>query len=598
MTFISILQKFVFPFLLGTEIFNPLNTDHLKSHYDYIIVGAGSAGSVIASRLSEDECVKVLLLEAGPEAQIASEVPLAAHELRNSVNDWAYMSVPQKNGAQGFPNQQVSVPRGKGLGGSSSINYAIYTRGSHMDYDQWAINGATGWSWKEVFPYFKKSENMTDLQLLRNGYHGANGYLTVQTAQYESVIINAFADAAPEMGYKYRDTNGAYHTGFTRIQGTTRHGRRCSASKAFLIPAENRENLDIIIDALVTKILIDENNEAYGVKFEINDQEHEVYANKEVIICAGAFNSPHILMLSGIGHRSHLEEFGIPVIADLPVGDNLQNHVGAVGLSFEVPEARDLYNRTFSYPNETAESFLKFGKGPLTSLYGLEGMAWFNSKYNNASVDWPDLNAPLLGFTDASNPEEAVQDAIYNQVFKPYEGKNTFGFLPCYLRPKSRGTVRLASKNPRDAPLIDPNFFDHPEDLERVIEAMQFSVDIVTKTNAFRRLGAKMFTTKFPGCEQYEANSTYYSTEYLRCFSVKYTYGHYHPVGTCKMGHILDRTAVLDPQLRVKGIKNLRVVDGSIMPVIVGGNTNAPIIMIGEKASDMIKQDNPDRFTC
>ncbi|XP_042913595.2 glucose dehydrogenase [FAD, quinone]-like, partial [Parasteatoda tepidariorum] len=283
-------------------------------------------------------------------------------EIGGTINDWNYKTVPQKFGAFAYPNHQMTMPRGKGLGGSSMINYMLYVRGNKRDYDRWADIGCEGWSWKDVYPYFLKSENNTDPAILRDGYHGIDGYLTVQSLQYESSIAIAFSKAAAELGYKYHDTNGANQTGFSIVQGTTRNGRRCSTSKAFLIPAEDRLNLDIVTDALVTKILINKDLAAYGVKVDIGGHEYEIFSEKEVIVSSGTYNSAQLLMLSGIGPKYHLERLGIPVIADLPVGENLQNHIGAGGISFEASNALDDFKVVFGDPKRVSNEFNHLGK--------------------------------------------------------------------------------------------------------------------------------------------------------------------------------------------------------------------------------------------
>ncbi|XP_015925949.1 L-sorbose 1-dehydrogenase [Parasteatoda tepidariorum] len=580
--------------------YKPYTSDTFNREYDYIVVGAGSAGSVVASRLSEDPCVSVLLLEAGPNPDAITEIPAAAFLLQHGKYDWEYKTVPQKRGALGYDNRQLQWPRGKGIGGSSLLNFFMYVRGNKRDYDQWAEDGADGWSWKDVKPYFIKSENNTDKEICQKStLHGSDGYLTVSSPQYNSTLMTAFAKAASERGYEYRDINSEKQTGFSKLQGTIRNGRRCSTAKAFLIPASGRKNLDIIENAFVLKVLINDKKEAYGVQFEINKNIYTVKAKKEVIISGGTINSPQLLMLSGIGPKEHLTKLGIKVIADLPVGDNLQDHVGTTSLNFEATKAEPILLGKILSPFNLGE-FNKYGTGPLTSFSGIEGMAYINSKYNDPTIDWPDIEIHLAAGSPASDygtilkSAVGITDKVYRQVYAPYTGKNTFTFFPCYLRPKSRGTIRLASTNPKEHPLIDPNLFQYDEDLDRLVEVMKECVNIVEKTKAFKEIGAKMFKTKFPGCEKHKL----YSEDYLRCVGRMYTYTLYHPVGTCKMGRRTDKTAVVDPELKVIGVKNLRVVDGSVMPTLVSGNTNAPIIMIAEKASDMIKASNPDRLTC
>ncbi|GBN09727.1 Glucose dehydrogenase [FAD, quinone] [Araneus ventricosus] len=585
--------------LLPYVAYQPEVADNFDKEYDYIVVGGGSAGSVVASRLSEDSCVKVLLLEAGGHVDSVSEIPLAAFLDQLTDNDWQYSSTPQKRAGGGYPNRQFPVPRGKGLGGSSLLNCMLYVRGNKRDYDQWADNGARGWSWRDVHKYFLKAENNTDPEIASNGYHSTGGFLTVSTPPETNALKEAFAAAAQEVGYEYRDINGEKQAGFAKVQGTIRDGRRCSTAKAYLIPAEDRDNLHIVNEAYVQKVLINNDKEAYGVRFEKDGDIYDIRARKEVIMSGGAINSPQILMLSGIGPKEHLENFGIEVIVDLPVGDNLQDHVGNVVLNFEAEHAEAIFLTLALSPSSLLE-YILHATGPISSLSTIEGMAFLNTKYNDARLDWPDVEIHLISgsaatdYTQIFRQSVGMPDEVYNTVYKPYIGKNTFTFFPVLLRPKSRGTVRLNSNDSYEYPLIDFNLFQYEEDLDKVVDIMKQCVNIVTNTTAFEKIGAQMFTIKVPGCEKFDI----YSDNYLRCLARNYPINIYHPSGTCKMGDEDDETTVVDPELKVKGIKNLRVVDASIMPTISSGNTNAPTIMIAEKASDMIKNDNPDRKKC
>jgi len=308
-------------------------------------VGAGSAGAVIANRLSENPHWKILLLEAGGSESILSDIPLAAATLQMTPIDWAYQTEPQEASCFGLINRRSRWPRGRVLGGTSVLNYMLYVRGNARDYDKWAHLGNYGWSWDEVLPYFIKSEDNLDSSIAYNGYHGIGGYLTVDSPPYISDIAKAFTEAGKYLGYPNVDINGPIQAGFTIPQGTVRKGARCSTSKAFLRPVRKRFNLHVLTFAYVTKILFNEYKRAIGVQFDRFSLTHVVYARREIIVSGGAVNSPQLLMLSGIGPAHHLQSLGIPVIADLPVGENLQDHVYPGGVHFVINSKNSFVQR-------------------------------------------------------------------------------------------------------------------------------------------------------------------------------------------------------------------------------------------------------------
>ena len=527
--------------------------------FDYIIVGAGSAGCVLAARLSEDPSVRVALLEAGgADKSVLIHCPLGMAALAQTGQfNWKFNTVAQAelNGRCGYQ------PRGKVLGGSSSINAMIYIRGQREDYDHWAAEGNPGWSFDEVLPYFLRAE---DNARGANALHGVGGPLHVMDLTSPNPLGARFVEAGRQAGYAVNpDFNGEGQEGVGLYQVTHKNGERFSAAKAYLTPRLSRPNLQVFTGAQVCRLVM-EQRRAVGVEFIQQGHTRRLRATREVLLCAGALQSPQILLLSGIGPKADLQALGIAPLHDLPgVGRNLHDHLDVV-LMLNAPQLKDSIGISPGAALKTLKAIFEWRRhrtGMLTSN-AAEAGGFIRSA---ASEDRPDLQ---LHFVVAK---------LVNHARSLVLGHGVSCHL-CVLRPLSRGSVRLASKDPHTAPLIDPNFLAEPDDLQRTIRGFRLMREILQQP-ALSSLGSR----------EAPRSAAARSDQEIAQFIRNYGDTIYHPVGSCRMGSgALD---VVDASLKVHGIQGLRVVDASIMPRIVSGNTNAPTIMIAEKAADMIKAD-------
>ena len=524
--------------------------------YDYIITGAGPAGCVLANRLSKNPAIKVLLLEAGnPDRNPLIHMPAGFAKLTGTSATWGYSTVPQVH----LDNREIWYPQGRVLGGGSSINAQIYTRGHPLDYDEWASEeGCDGWSFAEVLPYFVKSENNNRLC---NSYHWVDGPLKISDPVPHS-LTSTFVQAAQQAGFPYSaDFNGEHQEGFGYYQVTNRDGRRSSAAVVYLKPVLKRKNLTVITKATVTKIVI-EQGRAVGVEYVLRNKPTvlRASASAEVLVTSGAVGSPKLLQLSGIGPANHLREVGIQVVHDLPsVGENFQDHMDV----FVVSECSGDYSFDRYKPlhmNAWAGlEYLLFNSGPVASnLCDGGGFCYADSQARS-----PDLQ---FHFLPGSGLEHGLQKI-----------RNGVTLNSAVLRPKSRGTVRLASADPMAAPLIDPNYWAESYDRKMSIEGFKIAREIMSQS-VFKPF-IKQEAMPGAACK---------TDQQIMAYARQHAKTDYHPVGACKMGACNDERSVVGPDLKVIGLEGLRVVDSSVMPKVVSSNTNAPTIMIAEKAADMI----------
>ena len=535
----------------------------VKTSYDYVIVGGGSAGCVLANRLSEDGAASVLLIEAGGrDLHPFIHIPLGMGKMHErDMFNWGYRTEPEPN----MNGREIEAMRGKVLGGSSSINVMAYTRGNRGDYDRWAQKGALGWSYADVLPYFKRCETW---ERGENPWRGGAGPVGTEFAKTTDPVYDAWLDAAKAAGFPVTDDyNGRQQEGFGRGQYTIRGGYRSSAATAYLRPAKSRPNLDVVTGALATRVLM-QGTRATGVEYIKGIRETvRVNADREVILSGGAFNTPPLLMLSGIGPADHLRATGIKPVVDLPVGKNLQDHLAVIIFFERLNESVFRHDMRF---DRMAVSMLRayfFGTGPGTVVPG--GLHAFVKTR-------PELAVPDIEFMFRGAPADTH---LWFPGIRPAY-VDGYGIRPTLLHPDSRGEILLRSSDPREAPRIAYNFFSAPNDLPRLREGFKRAREVAYQApmDAYR------------GRETSPGDAVKTDAE-IDAFIRKTAITAHHPCGTCAMGTTPD--TVTDPELRVRGVEHLRVVDASVMPDLVSAHINACVLMIAEKASDMIRKRTP-----
>ncbi|KAF5272028.1 hypothetical protein FQR65_LT05009 [Abscondita terminalis] len=540
--------------------------------FDFIVVGGGSAGSIVASRLSEEPNWKVLLLEAGTYPSMTSKIPMLFTQIRGTHEDWNYDTEPSSTCCQGFDNQRCIYARGKVLGGSSSINAMLYEPSTKQDHDGWVKSGNINWDHESVLKHYRIIENELNLTTI------------AQKTKIQKTLINAYQ----ELGFSQYTDENLIGYGYKRFT-IGKDGTRTNSAKAFLSGIKHRKNLVVAFNAHVTKVNIDKNKQTTGVEVLINNRLVRLKSKKEVVLSAGSINTPQILMRSGVGPKEHLISLRIPVKSNLRVGENLQDHVIFLGLVFNVNTEEMLPTSEKELLDDVYNYFMH-RTGPLVQQE-LLGFKFFGSTTNSSQE--PNL---IIYHVPHHQNNPVATEAIYNNLILPRESvqfyiennkkSSAITIFPKVLTPKSRGKILLRSTDPHANPIIHPNFFSDPDDVELMMDAIKF-IKKISKTKTFSKLKPKLVELPVGNCKEFEFDTD----DFWKCAIKNLGHHIHHPVGTCKMGPKSDQEAVVDHNLKVYGVDGLRVVDASIIPVIPKAGTNAPTMMIGNKGAEIIKEE-------
>ncbi|KAG5897966.1 hypothetical protein JTB14_013540 [Gonioctena quinquepunctata] len=554
--------------------------------YDFIVIGSGPGGSVLANRLSEVPEWKVLLIEAGGLPDNVTDMPNLYFEVEYTEYNWGFVSTPQSTACLGMTNRQCPLARGRGLGGSTLIDGLVYSRGSSIDFDNWAERVEDPrWSYLNVLPVMKRSERFVyrdESAPVYEPVHGRNGYLTVEHHLPRSPQLDAWLEAHRELGIPVADYNAGTGLGASSAQINTRNGRTADTGTAFILPILDRPNLKVLLNSYVVRILFDEHKRAQGVVFTHNNKLYVVKASKEVIVSAGAYQTPQLLMLSGVGPREHLQSLNIPVVQDLEVGSNLRDHACYYGVNFGTN-----YTEPVLPLEQVVQQFLD-GVGQMATPGNNQGVAFYESQFTRGT-GLPDIEIMLIPSNctnDLSQRAFRLTNQTYDDVWRFIDRTKSFVYYIISLHSDSVGTVRLASADPFEYPLIDSGFLSDPDgrDIARIYEGVEIALKLA-QTKAMQRIGTTLQGAPMNACKQYQ----YLSREYWYCAIRQVTLDVYHPVGTCRMGPYPERGDVVDSEGRVHGVSGLRVSDASVIPFPLGGHPAAAIVLVGDMISDFIK---------